>query len=84
MSEPTELDILQLAEKHLSEEGQSRVKKHLDNMEDDLAKAYFLGVIDSRVASGELSNEDHREACEILGINNKDAYRIRTGGGKIN
>jgi len=77
MDEERKTELLKIAEKVLSEEGQRDVEELIDLDEEDGAKNYLLGAVDRNLQEGDLSHEEAAAYYQSLQVNPARAERMR-------
>jgi len=78
-----EIEVWQLAKKHLSNRGLLEVSNHLKNDKVRMAKFYILGVIDAKVSDNKISEIEAERAYEILDLIGSDKEIVRNKPGRI-
>lgn len=78
----TTTELLTLAAEVLNERGQGRVRNHLADNREDLAKVVILGAIDGMYEDGKLTDEAAAAHYKRLGMDREDASRLRQNAAK--
>lgn len=69
--------LRELGREYLTTAGQNCIEANLDNNEFGLARSYFLGAFDSLWENGEINEFEARRLYAELGVEEKEATRLR-------